>query len=123
MKTIMVVDDEEDTRWTVESVLKDEKFKVISAVNGQDCLDKLKKSKPDLILLDIMMPGLTSKEILTAIRKDKKTAKIKIIFLTVVRFAEITQKGLMGGNVVDFMEKPFNNENLIRRIKKELHVK
>jgi len=119
----MVVDDEEVIRLTVESVLKDEKFKVISAVNGQDCLDKLKKSKPDLILLDIMMPGLTSKEILTAIRKDKKTAKIKIIFLTAVRFAEITQKDLVIGNVVDFVEKPFNNENLIRRIKKALHVK
>ena len=119
----MVVDDEEDIRLAVGLLLKDKKFKIISAVNGQDCLDKLKKSKPDLILLDIMMPGLTSKEIITAIRKDKKTAKIKIIFLTVVRFAEITQKGLVGGNVVDFMEKPFNNDNLIERIKKALNLK
>ena len=67
-----------------------------------------------------MMPGLTSKEIITAIRKNRKTAKIKIIFLTVVRFAEMTQKGLMGGNVVDFIEKPFNSEHLIKRIKEEL---
>jgi len=120
MKTIMVVDDEEDTRFSVKSVLQDEGFKVLTAVNGQDCLNKLKKQKPDLILLDIMMPGLTSKQIITAIRKDKTTSKIKIIFLTVVRFAEMTQKDLMGGNVVDFMEKPFDNQDLIKRMKKAL---
>jgi CheY-like chemotaxis protein len=123
MKTIMVVDDEEDTRLTVKSVLGDEGFKTVSAVNGQDCLNKLKKVKPDLILLDVMMPGLTSKEIITAIRKNKKTAKVKVIFLTVVRFAEMTQKGLMGGNVVDFIEKPFDTPNLIKRIKKALKIK
>src|SRR3989344_8652006 len=120
MKTIMVVDDEEDTRFSVKSVLQDEGYKVLTAIHGQDCLNKLKKQKPDLILLDIMMPGLTSKEIITAIRKNKATAKIKIIFLTVVRFAEMTQKELMGGNVVDFIEKPFDNQDLIKRIKKAL---
>ena len=116
----MVVDDEEDIRLTVKSVVEDAGFKTLTAIHGKDCLNKLKKNKPDLILLDIMMPGLTSKEILTAIRRDKKTAKIKIIFLTVVRFAEITQKGLMGGNVVDFIEKPFDSNDLIKRIKKAL---
>ena len=120
MKTIMVVDDEEDTRLSVKSVLEDEGFAVIMAKDGQDCLNKLDEAKPVLILLDIMMPGLTSKQIITAIRKDKTTSKIKIIFLTVVRFAEMTQKDLMGGNVVDFMEKPFDNQDLIKRMKKAL---
>jgi|SRR3989338_4835287 len=118
MKTIMVVDDEEDTRLSVKSVLEDEGFAVIMAKDGQDCLNKLDEAKPVLILLDIMMPGLTSIQIIKAIRKNKETAKIKIIFLTVVRFADITQKDLMVENVVDFIEKPFNNYNLIERIKK-----
>ncbi len=123
MKTIMVVDDEEDTRSTIKSVLEDEGLNVVSAVNGQDCLNKLKKIKPDLILLDIMMPGLTSKEIITAIRKKKYKPDIKIIFLTVVRFAEMTQKDIMNGDVVDFIEKPFDTPDLIKRIKKALKIK
>lgn len=122
MKTIMVVDDEEDTRLTVKSILEDEGFKVELAVHGRDCLNKLKKIKPDLILLDIMIPGLTSKEIIAAIRKKKYKPLIKIIFLTVVRFAEMTQKGL-NGDVVDFIEKPFDTPNLIKRIKKALKIK
>ncbi len=123
MKTIMVVDDEEDTRSTIKSVLEDEGLNVVSAVNGQDCLNKLKKIKPDLILLDIMMPGLTSKEIIAAIRKKKYKPLIKIIFLTVVRFAEMTQKDIMNGDVVDFIEKPFDTPDLIKRIKKALKIK
>ena len=116
----MFVDDEVDTRLSVRDVLKDKGFKVVLAIDGQDCLNKLKKVKPDLILLDIMMPGLTTREILSAIRKDKKTAKIKIIFLTVMRFSEITQKDLLSGNVVDFIEKPFDINELLERIKKTI---
>lgn len=67
------------------------------------------------ILLDILMPGLTTKEILSKMKKD-----IPIIFLTVVRLAEANKKDLIRKNMVDYIEKPFNNEDLIRRIKKAL---
>ena len=56
-KTIMIVDDEPDLRSTVRTVLKKEGFNVITAVNADDCLEKLKKVTPNLILLDIMMPA------------------------------------------------------------------
>ena len=62
-KKIMVVDDNEDVRNTVETILKLEKFDVIKAEDGADFLEKLKTTKPDLILLDLKMPGMTIEEI------------------------------------------------------------
>jgi DNA-binding response OmpR family regulator len=111
-KTIMVVDDEPDIRATVKTVLEKNGFKVITAVNGDDCLDKLKKEKPDLILLDIMMPGTPVKEIVPKI-------KGKIAYLTVVRVTEAEKEQLLKNkNIVDFIQKPFDINDLVKRVKK-----
>ncbi len=114
---ILVCDDEEDIRQSVKDVLTDEGFDVITACDGKDLLDKLKKSKPDLILLDIIMPGLVTKEILSEMHKMK--LHIPIIFLTIVRLAE-QSKEIIGNSVVDYIEKPFDNKDLIKRIRKVL---
>lgn len=119
VKTIMIVDDEPDLRSTVRTVLEKEGFNVITAVNGDDCLKKLKKQKPDLILLDIMMPGMTVKEMLKSIRENKKWRNIKIIYLTVVRMAEAEKADLLKeANIVDFIEKPFDITDMVGRVKK-----
>ncbi|MFA5141618.1 MAG: response regulator [Candidatus Woesearchaeota archaeon] len=111
-KTIMVVDDEPDIRATVKTVLEKNGFKVITAVNGDDCLDKLKKEKPDLILLDIMMPGTPVKEIVPKI-------KGKIAYLTVVRVTEAEKEQLLKNkNIVDFIQKPFDIKDLVKRVTK-----
>ncbi len=115
---ILVVDDEEDIRASVKTVLEDEHFRVITANEGRDCLTKLKTIQPDLIILDIIMPGLTTREILMSLRKMKK--KIPIIFLTVVRLAETTKKEIIPGSMVDYIEKPFDNVDFISRVKKAL---
>ncbi len=118
---ILTVDDEKDIRDSVRSVLEDADFKVITAVDGRDCLKKLKMITPDLILLDILMPGLTTREILEQMRKKK--IKIPIIFLTVVRLAEAAKKEIIKGYMADYIEKPFDNEDLVRRINKALKYK
>ena len=115
---IMSVDDEKDIRDSIKVVLEDAGFNVQSAKDGEDFLKKLEKNKPELVLLDILMPGLTTKEILTELKKRK--SKVKIIFLTVVRLAEATKKDIIKGNMVDYIEKPFDNEDLIKRVKKAL---
>jgi two-component system response regulator AtoC len=115
-KLILSVDDEADIRETVKDVLKDAGFAVETAVDGKDCLNKLKKIKPDLILLDILMPGLTTKEIMDGIKK--KYPEVPIILLTVVKLSEATKKKMIGSNHVGYIEKPFDNADLIRRIKK-----
>ena len=115
---ILAVDDEADIRTSVKQVLEDAGFKVVTANNGQECLKKLKTLNPDLILLDILMPGLTTKEIAIGIKKLK--IKTPVIFLTVVRLAEATKQKIIKGNMVDYIEKPFKNVDLVRRVKKAL---
>jgi DNA-binding NtrC family response regulator len=116
-KKIIVVDDEQDIRESVKDVLKDNNFEVETAENGKDFIQKISKKNFDLIILDVLMPGLTTREIITELEKRK--IKTKIIFLTVVRLAD-QAKETITPQMVDYIEKPFDNDDLIRRIKKAL---
>ena len=113
-KCIMIVDDEEDIRETVKLILAKNNFSVITAVNGDDCLEKLKKNrKPSLILMDIMMPGTPISKIVPQI-KD-----IPIAYLSVVRMSEAEKEELLGQkNIVDYIQKPFDINDLLERVKK-----
>ena len=111
-KTILVVDDEPDIRDSVQVILETNGYKVQTAVDGDDCLKKISEFKPDLILLDIMMPGTPVAEVINKI-KD-----IKIAFMSVVRISEARKKGLCKQeNIVDFLQKPFNVSDLIDRVR------
>ena len=112
-KTIMVVDDEPDIRNTAKTILEKNGYKVIIAVNGDDCLKKLKKAKPDLILMDIMMPGTPVREVVAKI-KD-----VKIAFASVVRTSENEKDDLLQAkNIVDYIQKPYDIDDLLTRVKK-----
>ena len=74
-KTVMIVDDEPDVLDTVAQILVTNGYKTIEAKDGQECLDRLREEIPDIILLDIMMPGLTTEEILRAIEKDNRLSE------------------------------------------------
>ena len=112
-KLIMVVDDEPDNISTVRSVLENNNFAVVSAVDGDDCLAKLKKVKPDLILMDIMMPGTPVREVV------KQIKEIKIAYLSVVRVGEAEKEELLGQkNIVEFIQKPFDINDLLAKVKK-----
>ena len=112
-KIILVVDDEADIRSSVKTILEKEGYEVITAVSGDDCLKKLEKGKPDLILLDIMMPGTPVREVV------KKIKDVKISYLSVVRTSEAEKEKLLGqNNIVDFIQKPFDIKDLVKRVKK-----
>jgi len=112
-KTILIVDDEEDIRETVRTIMEKEGYKVLVAVSGDDCLKQLKTEKPDLILMDIMMPGTPVREVV------KKIRGVKIAYLSVVRTSEAEKEELLGQkNVVDFIQKPFDVRDLAKRVKK-----
>jgi len=117
-KKIMVVDDEQSLVELVRAVFGQEGFDVISAYSGQECLEKLKKEKPDLILMDMMMPGMSGRETTEKIRKNPKTKDLKIAFLTVARFSEVGKDTLKGLKVSDYITKPFDNKDLVKRVKK-----
>ncbi len=114
----MIVDDEPDNITTVKTTLETGNYSITSAVNGDDCLEKLKKEKPDLILMDIMMPGTPVSQIIPQI------LDIKIIYLTVVRIAEAQKQGLLDyKNIVGYIQKPFDINELFIEIKKALDQK
>ncbi|MBI2106249.1 response regulator [Candidatus Woesearchaeota archaeon] len=111
-KKIMVVDDEIDIRQAVKKVLEKSGFKVITAVNVKDCLIKLKKVKPDLILLDIIMGGIPAYK-LAEVVKD-----VKICFLTGVASLSNKEKALIKKKkVVGFISKPVSIKELISKVK------
>jgi CheY-like chemotaxis protein len=117
-KKIMVVDDEENFVELVKAVLETEGFEVMPAYSGRECLDKLKKAKPDLILLDMFMPGISGRETCEKIRGNPETKDIKIIFCTVARFSIKGRDALEKMNVSDYITKPFDNADLVRRVKR-----
>jgi CheY-like chemotaxis protein len=120
-KHIMVVDDEPDIVELFKILLEKEGYEIISANSADECLQKLKKATPDLILLDIMMSGMPVKEMLKRIMENEEWRNIKIIYLTVVRMSEAEKSNLLQeANIVDFIEKPFDITDLVRRVKKAL---
>jgi DNA-binding response OmpR family regulator len=117
MTKIMVVDDENDLREMLGLMLKKEGYEICMAINGEDFLDRLDGFQPDLVTLDVMMPGLTTIEILKKIKEKKSNPKI--ILLTVIRFSEEEKEKILEmGTVVDYITKPFDFEDFIQTIKK-----
>jgi DNA-binding response OmpR family regulator len=117
MKKVMIVDDETDLREMINQMLKLEGYETETAVDGEDFLKKVDEFNPDIITLDIMMPGLTTREILEKLKG--KTNKGKIILLSVVRFSENEKTKIFSmGNVVDYITKPFEIDSLMDVLKK-----
>jgi len=118
-KTVMVVDDVPDVLTSIVQILDANQYKTIKAKDGQDCLEELKEEIPDVILLDIMMPGLTTQEILDDIDRDSRLAEVKIIFMTAIHLLEAEERGLFASQrVVDFIEKPFTIKRMLDAIEK-----
>jgi DNA-binding response OmpR family regulator len=118
MTKIMIVDDEPDIRELLDLMLRKEGFIATTAKSGQDLLNKIDDFKPDLVTLDVMMPGLTTKEILEKL-KEKKTHP-KIILLTVVRYSKEEKQRLYKMGIVDYVTKPFEVDELINSIHKQV---
>jgi DNA-binding response OmpR family regulator len=115
---ILIVDDEPHIRELVGAVLESEGYDVDRAEDGPNALEKLKKNKYSLVVLDMMMPGMSGREVCEKIRETDK--KQKVVFLTVARFSETGKNVLDELNVSDYLTKPFENDDLILRIKKIL---
>jgi len=114
-KTIMVVDDDIGDLELVETILKP-KYNVIKAGNGKECLEKLKTTKPDLMLIDFFMPEMTGRELLDLIKADENLREIKIMFLTIKRFTQKEMDELKEIGVLDYIPKPFDVKDFIKRI-------
>ncbi|MDC7236010.1 MAG: response regulator [Spirochaetales bacterium] len=114
MKRLLIVDDTLPNLQLLGSILKDQ-YSLSFASDGKEALELLEKDLPDLILLDIMMPGIDGFEVCRRIRKNEKTHSIPIIFLSAKNDRESVIKG-MGMGAQDYIVKPFMPEEVIKRI-------
>lgn len=115
-ETILIVEDEKDIVKMLEYNLKKEGFKTLSARNGEDALEMVKSEHPDLILLDLMLPGIDGLEVCRALKSERKTASIPVIMLTAKSQESDKVVGLELG-ADDYVTKPFSPRELIARVR------
>jgi putative two-component system response regulator len=111
----LIVDDEWTSRETLQSILEGDEYNLEMAENGVDGLEKARKYSPDVILLDVMMPGMTGYEVCKAIRADVAVAEIPIIMVTALDDHSSMLRGLEVG-ADDFITKPFDRFELRARL-------
>jgi len=113
---ILIVEDEKDIIKILEYNLKKEGFRVIDARDGEDALDLAVREHPDLILLDLMLPGIDGLEVCKSLKKESKTSSTPVIMLTAKSQESDKVIGLELG-ADDYITKPFSPRELIARIK------
>ena len=118
---VLVVDDDAFIRRPLEFILREEGFEPFTAVDGDDCLKKVAERRPDLIILDVMMPGRDGFEVCRMLKDDPDLADIPIILLSARGRENDRKKGLMLG-AAEFMTKPYSPSDLLRRVRQLLSM-
>ena len=133
-KKILVIDDEAKIRDSLQDLLDGKGYQVITASNGEEGLGKVVDERPDLIILDVMMPGRNGFEICKDLKTDPRYyffSKIPVLMLTVYPSDGVTEQThasklhlpLSEGMAMlaeDYLQKPFDSEELLKRVKKLL---
>lgn len=118
-RKVLIVDDEVTTVQLIEFILEKNDYMTFCAYSGLKTIELANKEKPDLILLDIMMPGLDGLEVCERLKNDPNTKDIPIIFLTALGQESDVARGLKLG-ADSYIIKPFNPDNLVQQIGKIL---
>lgn len=111
MKKILVADDEKTLRMLIRATLEDS-YQVFEAEDGLSCIDLAESEKPDLIILDMMMPGITGLEACRKIRHDPAASGIKILLLT-AKSQQRDQEAALSAGADFFLAKPFSPARLL----------
>ncbi len=118
-KRILIVDDEPNIVVPLEFLMKQNDYDVETAGTGETALDLISNFKPDLILLDIMLPGMDGYEVCQKIRQEKEFSNIKIVFLSAMARSIDIAKG-MGLSADDYITKPFATDFVVSKVKELL---
>ncbi len=113
---VLVVDDIEQNRKLLTDKLRNEYFHVITAVDGEDAIDKALAEEPDVILMDVMMPKLNGVDACRRLKTDARTEHIPIVLVTALNEREDRLRGL-GAGADDFLTKPVNDLQLLSRVR------
>jgi two-component system cell cycle response regulator len=120
--TVLIADDSLVVRAVVRTGLEDEGYRVIEAVDGLTAIEQCRQEPPDVILLDIEMPGLDGYQVLSELKRDPGLENIPVVFLTSRSGTEDVVAGLRGG-AHDYLKKPFEPIELLARVGSAIHVK
>ncbi len=121
-QTILVVEDNTANLEVIIAYLKEAGFGILEARKGEDGLTRARRGRPDLILLDILMPGIDGFEVCRRLKSDEATRNIPVIFMTALAEMEHKVKGLHLG-AVDYITKPIQKEELLARISTQLRLR
>jgi two-component system alkaline phosphatase synthesis response regulator PhoP len=116
---ILVVDDDAFIRRPLEFILRAEGFEPCIAIDGNACLDAVARERPDLIILDVMMPGRDGFELCKTLKSDRAYSHIPIILLSARGQEHDRERGLCLG-AADYMTKPYSPSELLRRVREIL---
>jgi len=117
MQTVLVVDDEFGVAEVLQSILEDEGYRVVTAINGKQALARLSEFTPDLIMLDYMMPIMDGTQTLTAIRNEPAFARIPIIMMSSLEEVSVRET-CTGYNT--FLRKPFRAMAVVKLVEQLL---
>ena len=119
--TILIVDDVVSNVLLLKVLLSKEKYNILTASGGKEAIAITMEKKPDLILLDVMMPEITGFEVAQKLKDNPETSQIPIIFLTALNSTEDIVNGFHAG-ANDFITKPFNKEELLVRVNHQISL-
>lgn len=120
MKKILFIEDESSLQKAIGEVLKQEGFEVSSALDGQEGLEKLKEERPDLILLDLILPKLDGFEVLKRIKVDPKIKNIPVIVLTNLEGSGDVEKALELGATTYLVKANYELADVVEKVKQTL---
>lgn len=120
MKRILFIEDEAALQKTFGDILKSEGFEVISALDGETGLNLVKKEKPDLVLLDLILPKIHGLDLLKEMKQNENTKNIPVIVLTNVESIEEIDKALELGATTYLVKSDYSLEDVIAKVKKAL---
>ncbi|MBM3150772.1 MAG: response regulator [Chloroflexi bacterium] len=119
--TILIIDDEASAQKSIESLLLDQGYRLVFASNGTEGLDLARQLQPDLVLLDVMMPGMDGYEVCDRLRADPALAEAPIIMISALDDRESRLRGIEAG-VDDFISKPFDRTEMRVRVRTILRL-
>ena len=119
---ILVVDDEARNVKLMEAILAPRGYTVVQAYNGEEALQQVQWQRPDLILLDVMMPGMNGFEVCRRLKDNADTCLIPVVIMTALGRTADRIKGIEAG-ADDFLTKPVNRDELLARIRTSLRLK
>ncbi len=120
-KKVLIADDEPNIVISLEFLLRREGFEVLVAVDGEEALAKARAEKPDLVLLDVMMPKMNGFDVCQALRADPELAGMRVLMLTAKGRDTEVSKGL-GLGADAYVTKPFSTKELVTQIRSLLDI-